>query len=189
VVAALPGTFVTPDRPLAYVLDQGAEMKGEPVTQAFMIGGQRVFDDDPRFGLVVLSEIAGRALSPGVNDPGTAIDIIGTLVRIFALWIRAEKDREASAPDFDRVEVPEVSVRDLFDDAFTATARDGAGTIEVAIRLQKALSSLASLGDAAVREAAIDHARMALKRSEKALQLSEEIAAVRELARFATHRQ
>ncbi len=53
VVAALPGTFVTPDRPLAYVLDQGAEMKGEPVTQAFMIGGERVFDDDPRFGFVV----------------------------------------------------------------------------------------------------------------------------------------
>ncbi len=46
----------------------------------------RTFEDDPRFGLIVLSEIADKALSPGVNDPGTAIDVIGTLVRLFTLW-------------------------------------------------------------------------------------------------------
>jgi len=182
VVAALPGTFVAPGRPVAYIRDQEAQVDSPPVTEAFTIGGERLFDDDPRFGLVVLSEIAGRALSPAVNDPGTAIDIIGTLVRIFTLWIRAEEDGEPSAPAYDRVEVPEVSVRDLFDDAFTAIARDGAGIIEVAIRLHKALNSLASLGDADVRGAAIHHARMALARSEKALELPEEIAAVRESA-------
>jgi hypothetical protein len=38
------------------------------LVRAFHIGGDRVFDDDPRFGLVVLSQIAGRALSPAVND-------------------------------------------------------------------------------------------------------------------------
>lgn len=53
------------------------------IARAFLIGDERTFDDDPRFGLVVLSEIASRALSPAVNDPGTAIDIIGTFVRLF----------------------------------------------------------------------------------------------------------
>jgi uncharacterized membrane protein len=186
VVAALPGTFAAPDRPLAFISGNEDEVDAARVTQAFAIGGERVFDNDPRFGLVVLSEIAGRALSPGLNDPGTAIDIIGTLVRLFSLWIKPVETDDAPAPACDRVEVPEISVHDLFDDAFTAIARDGAGIVEVAIRLQKALASLASLDDAAVREAAIHHARMALKRSEKALDLPEEIAAVRALARFAT---
>jgi len=189
VVAALPGTFAAPGRPLAYISGNEDEVDDTRVTQAFAIGDERVFDNDPRFGFVVLSEIAGRALSPGVNDPGTAIDIIGTLVRLFSLWIKPAETHDAPAPECDRVEVPEISVHDLFDDAFTAIARDGAGIAEVVIRLQKALASLASLGDAAVREAAIRHARIALKRSEKALDLPEEIAAVRALARFATDRE
>ncbi len=185
VVAALPGVFVTPDRPVASICDQEGEIDTAPVIQAFAIGGERVFDGDPRFGLVVLSEIAGRALSPAVNDPGTAIDIIGTLVRIFTLWVRAADDGNLPPPEYDRVEVPEVSVHDLFDDAFTAIARDGAGTIEVGIRLQKAFHALASLGDRTVRDAAIRQSRMALARSEKALELPEELAAIRELATFA----
>jgi|GEM_PF-2436099 len=56
------------------------------VIDAFQIGRDRLFDDDPRFGLVVLSEIAARALSPAVNDHGTVIDVIGTIVRLFAKW-------------------------------------------------------------------------------------------------------
>ena len=184
-VAALPGTFAAPGRPLAYVSGEDQKFDDAQVTNAFVIGGERLFDDDPRFGLVVLSEIAGRALSPAVNDPGTAIDIIGTLVRLFTLWSKPVEAEGSSAPAYDRVEVPEVSVRDMFDDAFTAIARDGAGILEVSVRLQKALASLASLSDAAIREASIQHARMALARSEKALDLPEEIAAVRDLAQFA----
>ena len=42
----------------------------EAIAATFVIGGSRVFDQDPRFGLLVLSEIASRALSPAVNDPG-----------------------------------------------------------------------------------------------------------------------
>jgi uncharacterized membrane protein len=186
VVAALPGAFAAPGKPLAYVTGSQCDVEGAPVTRAFRIGRERVFDNDPRFGLVVLSEIAGRALSPAVNDPGTAIQIIGSLVRLFTVWVEPVEAGDSQAPACDRVQVPEISLRDLFDDAFTAIARDGAGAIEVALRLQKALASLASLGDAAMREAALHHARMALLRSEKALALPEEIAAVREVATLAT---
>jgi len=44
--------------------------------------------------------------------------------------------RLLSAPD--RENVPQISLRDMFDDAFTAIARDGAGAIEAAGRLQMA---------------------------------------------------
>ncbi|MNT41063.1 hypothetical protein D3C72_1774130 [compost metagenome] len=71
---------------------------------------------------------------------------------------------------------------DLFDDAFTAIARDGAGTVEVGVRLQKALRSLASVGDDAMRVAAMRHAQHALARSEKALTLQHDVDVIRSLA-------
>jgi uncharacterized membrane protein len=73
----------------------------------------------------------------------------------------------------------------MFDDAFTAIARDGAGVIEVAGRLQKAFESLASIGNATMRDVAKRHSRLALARAEKTLELPEDLKIVRELAKFA----
>ena len=188
VVAALPGTFAAPGRALAYVRTATAGhpvTTGEGVVHAFAIRDDRTFDDDPRFGLVVLSEIAGRALSPAINDPGTAIDVIGTLVRLFVRWSAPAPAPSGEAEPCDRVEVPELSVMDMFDDAFTAIARDGAGTVEVSLRLQKALQSLALVGDDTMQHAAVRHARLALRRAERALQLDDDVLAVRIAASWA----
>ncbi|SEG88716.1 DUF2254 domain-containing protein [Marinobacterium lutimaris] len=187
-VAALPGAFSAPGRALAYItVDQSARVDFDqaPIAQAFVIGVHREFDEDPRFGLVVLSEIASRALSPAVNDPGTAIGIIGSFLRLFALWAEPVNHDDLHESDCDRVAVPEIAVRDMFDDAFTAIARAGAGTIEVAGRLQKAFASLATLDDAAMREAATQHSRLALARSEGVLVLADDMEAIRRLATFA----
>jgi uncharacterized membrane protein len=187
-VVSLPGTFSAPDRPLAYASREepasGDEIDDGAISKAFAIGKDRIFDEDPRFGLVVLSEIASRALSPAVNDPGTAIDIIGSLVRLFTLWV--EKDEGAEDPPiaFDRVAVPEIPLDDMFDDAFNAISRDGAGTLEVDIRLQKAFNTLASIGGVDMREAARSHAQLAFHYAERALQLPEEIERLRMVYRF-----
>ncbi len=182
-IEALPGTFAMPGRALAYVGHDGretAEIDEERIASAFVIGRERLFDEDPRFGLVVLSEIAGKALSPGINDPGTAISIIGSLARLFALW--GEPLENQAAVEYDRVRVPELSVRDMFDDAFTAIARDGAGSVEVMVRLQKVLASLSGLGSPTMREAAMAHSRLALSLAENALPLPEDLALVRKIA-------
>ncbi|GJM08011.1 MAG: hypothetical protein DHS20C11_02870 [Lysobacteraceae bacterium] len=179
VVEALPGTFASPDRPLALVVDGSSDLDASGAISAFEVGSDRLFDDDPRLGLVVLSEIAARALSPAVNDPGTAIDIIGTLVRLFSHWAEDPETPE-NAPNYDRVEVPAMRARDMFDDAFTAIARDGAACVEVGVRLQKALTALAAMGNADMREAASYHAEMAIKRAEQAIALAEDLQAVRD---------
>lgn len=188
-VEVLPGTFITPHRALAHVTaDAGNAVDADMacIARAFLIGGERTFDEDPRFGLIVLSEIASRGVSPAVNDPGTAIDVIGHFIRLFVLWSEPRKAEEVKPPTCDRVSVPELSVRDLFDDAFSAIARDGAGAVEVAARLQKALASLASLaplGDAAMLDAAMRHSRLALTRAEQALVIPEDVEIVRGLAK------
>lgn len=83
------------------------------------------------------------------------------------------------------MEVPEISLRDMFDDAFTAIARDGAGTVEVAVRLQKAFGSLASIGVTSLRDVAMHHARLARERAENALAAPEDLEVLRKAAKFA----
>jgi uncharacterized membrane protein len=187
-VAMLAGSYLRPQRALAYVVrdaNSSADLNLERVATAFRIGRERTFDDDPRFGLVVLSEIASRALSTGINDAGTAIQVIGTLIRVFAHWARPADTNQADAPLYDRVAVPLLSTDDMVDDAFRAIARDGAESIEVSCKLQKALQSLAECGHPGLRTAALQQSRRALKRAENVLTADEDRLLVRELAQFA----
>lgn len=166
-VAILPGSFVDPGRVVAWV-DGGDEDLCARVADAIIVERDRSFDHDPRFGLIVLSEIASRALSPAVNDPGTAISVLGAQLRVLA------KLSEAEGAKFDeRVIIPALTIEKLVVDAFRAIGRDGAGTIEVALKLQKILAALAAIApewSAAARQAA-DEAR---ERARRALTLEEE---------------
>ncbi|MBZ2208241.1 DUF2254 domain-containing protein [Massilia soli] len=181
-VWAIPGTMVLPGRAVAMVSsDDGGAIDTAPVAAAFTMGPVRKYDHDPRFGLVALGEIAGRALSPAVNDPGTAIGIITTLTRLLSSRPVDAEEREHKTPH-DRVSVVPVSARDMFDDAFTAIARDGAGLVEIGVLLQQALAALGSDSDPAIRAAARAHADLALARAELALTLPQDLAAVRQAA-------
>ena len=184
-VWAIPGTMVLPGRAVALVSsDDGGAIDAPAVAAAFTMGPVRKYDHDPRFGLVALAEIAGRALSPAVNDPGTAIGIITTLTRLLSTRAGEAGDAgeaERKAPH-DRISVAPVSARDMFDDAFTAIARDGAGVVEIGVLLQQALAALATDSDPAIRAAARVHADLALARAELALTLPQDLAAVRQAA-------
>lgn len=184
-IAAIPGAFLAADRALAHFTvddDDTSEIDDSKIVNAFMIGKSRVFDDDPRYGLIVLSEIASRALSPAVNDPGSAIDIIGSFVRLFAAWNEPLKDNEREPPTCDRVHAPGLAVSDMFDDAFTGLSRDGAMCVEVGVRLQKAFAALASTGASDTADAARRHSRRALAHAQYALKLTDEIKAIRHAA-------
>ena len=128
----------------------------DEVRAAFAIGPTRSFDQDPRYGLVVLGEIAGKALSPGVNDQGTAVQVIATGLRLMEEW-----DRD---PDGDRP----IDEADMLDDLFGTSIRYGEADFVVATRLQKVLRSLGDL-PGRVGPAARSLARDARRRSLKAL--------------------
>lgn len=184
-VQVLPGAFITPGCRLATIVSAQSPANDclADMRSSFLIGRERTFDDDPRYGLVVLAQIADRALSPGVNDPGTAIDVIGVVVRLLRLWRRPLTEDEAQsredAPVCNRITLPSLAADDLFDDAFTAIARDGAGSVEVGLRLQRALTDLADAEDGSMKQAAIRHSRRALRLAEKALPLAEDIELLR----------
>lgn len=179
-VDAMPGIFADRVRPLAHLRGTFGEEGVAAVRSAFTIASERSFEQDPRFGLCVLSEIASRALSPAVNDPGTAIDVLGRAERILSRW--AERDAASEAVDCPRVRVPGLRADDMFDDLFAPIARDGAGMLEVQVRLQKVLRALVASGEPEVAVAARRHADLALERAEKTLVMEHERARLRELA-------
>lgn len=163
-ILRLPGHLVDPAHPLAWAdapLDDGQVRR---VRDAFTIEHQRIFDHDPRFGLVVLGEIASRALSPAVNDPGTAIAVIEAGARVLAAVLRHRPEPATQHG----VIVPVLVFSDLIADLFRPIARDGAGTIEVGVRLQKALAALA-LVDGHAQEDCAREAQDALDRALTAL--------------------
>lgn len=161
-VTALPGSFVHPAAQLVWLRGNApGDEHIETMRQAFTLGSERSFDQDPRFGLIVLSEIALRALSPAVNDPGTAISVIGRLVRVLSSW----QERDDPAIDYPAIYVPPVHPGDAISDAFAPLARDGAGIIEVQIRLQKALNALTRIAPAAFDRAARELSDKALQRA------------------------
>ena len=175
----LPGAFAHHTRPVLSI--EGATPNDEQIEalrNAISIGTQRSFDQDPRFGLIVLAEIASRALSPAVNDPGTAIDVIGRLVRVMSDW-RSDAEAEVIYP---RVIVPSIQVSDMIRDGFRPIARDGAALVEVQLRLQHGLSALKNLYPEGFAEPALDMSRYALERIDMADLCDDESKAIHAVA-------
>ena len=137
------GAFVVKGDPLAHVVATEGGIDDdipEMVISHIPVADLRIYDQDPRFGLIALGEIASKALSPGVNDPGTAIDVLTRQIRILLDHAdHTETGKEVALP---YLWVRPLDPHDLVVDAFGAWARDGAAVIEVQERLQKSLAML-----------------------------------------------
>jgi uncharacterized membrane protein len=100
---AKPGDLVSPDEPVAEVWKDDPEterrMEDDRVRAAVLAGlrvaNERDLRDDPGFGVRQLADVAIRALSPGINDPTTAVTCIA--------YVRAALVEQASLPPASRV--------------------------------------------------------------------------------------
>lgn len=185
----LPGSFVHLGMPLAQTVSLNKErvdeshVSTEKILAALTIGVRRTFEHDPRFGLSVLSEIASRALSPAVNDPGTAIDVIGRGVRSLTCWGKPQDPSSKIAADCEQVYLRALTVDDLSDDFFAPIARDGASLLEVDLRMMKALVSLAQINPDMFNDACFRHADLLLKRADLSLTLEDDKQTLSAVAR------
>ncbi|MGR3540785.1 MAG: DUF2254 domain-containing protein [Hasllibacter sp.] len=166
-VTVPPGRFVAAGGVIA-MAPPGLD---EAVVAAVRLADLRNHEQDPRFGIITLSEIAQKALSPGVNDPGTAIEVVGRLLRTLLDW----KPGEAEAPEHPLVFVPPVRPDAMVEEAFAPIARDGRGSVEVLDHVLKALLRLARHPDPAVARAARRLGGVALERARNALEVPAEV--------------
>ncbi|MBU1539395.1 MAG: DUF2254 domain-containing protein [Alphaproteobacteria bacterium] len=178
-ILAPPGAFVRRGEPLARISLNDCEKKAvADFHSAFAVGGSRSFDQDPRFGLIVLGEIAAKALSPGVNDPGTAIQVIGSGVRLLDMWLYPETEEAEDPSACDRVLAAPLDESDLMDDIFGPIARYGAGDVPVTMRLLKALRTFSAV-PGPFREPARRMARDLLARARVSMPIAADVSRVR----------
>ncbi|HMM49107.1 MAG TPA: DUF2254 domain-containing protein [Miltoncostaeaceae bacterium] len=186
-----PGSRVTRGRPIALVqglpTDASANATArDALCRAFVVERQRTYDQDPRLGLIALSEIASRALSPAVNDPGTAIEVLAMLHDVLSVAVAAQApDRSPASPEHERVFIRPLPPEELLRNGFRAIGRDGAGVVEVAGWLQRELGRLLEVDEGVWRAALVDVAAAARARAETALVLQSDRDEVERLHRRA----
>ncbi len=112
-----------------------------------VIGDERTMEGDPAFGFRQLVDIAERALSPGINDPTTAVQCIDQIHALLRR-IAGRAGPEAVWCDDDgrpRVLLPVPTWEALVQLGFEEIRHWGASSIQVRRRLQLALDDLAGV--------------------------------------------
>lgn len=140
-----PGDRVVPGSAVASVWPGLTDGVADAVNRALIVGAQRTSVQDLEFSIDQLVEIAVRALSPGTNDPFTAITCIDRLAaslcqlasRVIPSPVRRDPDGRA------RVIARPWSFRGALDSAFDQIRQYGRSAPAVTIRLLEALDLIA----------------------------------------------
>ena len=160
-----PGHYVVATRPLALVWpgNKVTDQLMDRVNSAFALGNQRTSGQDIEFAVSELVEIALRALSPGLNDPFTAMTCVDRLGS--ALCRLAQRDMPSpyryDTQDQLRIIAPVFTFPDVTDAAFNQIRQYGRSSTALTIRLLETIAEVAgSVHRSEDRVALLRHASM-----------------------------
>lgn len=143
------GDFVFPGTRLATIWPAEALGKelADAVRTAFVLGFERTIEQDVELGVIVIADIALRALSPGINDPTTAMQCVDRLTEILAaLGTRVPPTADRRSPDGGvRVIMRSTSFARALAIAFDQISLFGADNPTICIHLLQSLQTLASI--------------------------------------------
>jgi len=135
----------------------------ETISDTFLIGSQRTEEQDVEFAIHQLVELALRALSPGINDPFTAIvciDRLGACIGLLAERTFPSSYRYDSNHQLRVIGHP-ITMEGIFNAAFNQIRQHGGSCVAVGLRLLETFGVLASITDnPMVHNAIKQHAEM-----------------------------
>ena len=142
-----PGDFVFPGAPVGEVWPAAASAGAEEALRgAMVLGDERSVEQDLEFAVRQLVEIALRALSPGINDPFTAIAVLDRLgAGLCALAGRELPEGRTTRGGRVRVIRPATGYAGLLDAMFHMLRESGAGQPAAMIRLLEVLAGVGSV--------------------------------------------
>jgi uncharacterized membrane protein len=111
----------------------------------FALGRERTIDQDPAFALRILVDVAIRALSPAVNDPTTAVQVLDYIEDLLLVVGRLELNGLGELRDGagrPRVVIPVRRWEDYLELGVTEIREYGATSVQVARRLRALLEAL-----------------------------------------------
>lgn len=150
---------------LLYSNENWEKSKLKSIFKHFVIGKTKTSQQDLEFSIHQMVEIASRGLSPGVNDPYTAISCIDNLTATMCYLAKAEfpsKYRFDSKGNL-RIIVDILKFEGVLDAAFNQIRQYAIGSTAVIIRLMEALVTIYKFTSKENhKKAVIKHAEMVL---------------------------
>lgn len=115
-----------------------------PVRRAIQVAKERTFEQDPKYPLRLLVDIAIKALSPAINDPTTAVQALDQIEDLLHRLGRRALDAGCVMDDRGdlRLVFPTPSWEDYLSLAFDEIRQYGASSVQVMRRLRSALLGL-----------------------------------------------
>jgi uncharacterized membrane protein len=146
-IKSRPGRFVVKGSDLVMVFpgDKVNRKLSDRINDAFMFGRQRTEQQDVEFPVNQLVDIALRAISPGINDPTTAIECIDQLSAGLSHLAQREIPSAYRYDDDNnlRVIAEPFMFAGLTDAAFNQIRQYGKSDVGVVIRLLEAIATIA----------------------------------------------
>ncbi|WP_326429914.1 DUF2254 domain-containing protein [Stutzerimonas frequens] len=136
------GFFVMPGHPLMRIDRQLDENCTNRLLDCFDFYVEEYAQRHFFFGFKQIVEIAVRALSPGINDPGTAIKAIDMLGVLLAERMQMPDHEVARAEDRPRIFIRELNLHQLLQMTFGPQRRYGADDLQVLQALLQACKNL-----------------------------------------------
>ncbi len=193
-VVARPGHFILADTPIAFLHDGGdgekARIDAEVVHDAILLADARAADGDILFNVHLSVEIALRALSPGINDPYTAISAIDQLSASLAMILRRGAPTSLLCDDDGnpRVWLELIGVGEIVGTALHPLRRAASGDVMVTLRLVSAIGRMALVCRADHASVLRNHLRLIATDTSRTLRNRDDRAEIAE-ALFLAHRQ
>ncbi len=180
-----PGRFVPEDECMitAYPRDRVSDEIADSVRGVLVIGRDRSVNQDLEFAIRRIVELAQRSLSPGLNDPTTALYCIDRLGEVFGRLA----GRDLPSPiRYDetgqlRILTEVVVIEELACNAFSAIARYGNSDVDVVTRLVDTMGKLSRSFPPAAREAILTLSEQVLIASENNTSLNFDRKALQEM--------
>jgi uncharacterized membrane protein len=134
----------------------------EAVRRAMTLGDERSAEQDPRYGVTQLVDIAIKALSPSVNDPTTATQCIDRLVSILVAAGRSDDPprRFADETGATRVEIPFPEFAELVPLAFDQVRQYGGQQPEIVVHVARSIALLRQAVPASRHGPLLEQARL-----------------------------
>jgi uncharacterized membrane protein len=141
------GDFAVRRMPLCEVWPAGrlSSELADAIRGAYALGEQRTSESDPLLGMELLAEVAVRALSPGTNDPNTAVNCVRYLGDLMVrLADHPLPDRTLQDDDdMIRVIVPTPEFREFVERPLLPISRSGSGPFSVVLAVLSLLGDMA----------------------------------------------
>lgn len=178
-----PGHYLVKGRAMVMVWpgDRVTESLVDRVHAAFVLGNQRTAAQDVEFSFQQLVEIAVRALSPGINDPFTAIACVDRLGSALCRLARHEMPvpHRLDAQGQLRLVAPGSTFPGIVDAAFNQIRQSARSNPAVAIRMLDAIAQIAGHVQHAQDAACLQrHASMIVRGAREAVPEADDLAAV-----------